>query len=192
MQVLKEEGKKNHKRNGLVQVARTTFDLTCLAFYVPLLLLILPIQRIKTKYPYDFKSHFFVACCKFIMRKDINTVRALMNTMSFLGRPLIKSKADRNGYWIGPEIDFTDPDSIVIYYFHGGGFVFGDALQYGDSMNEMLALFKKTGRPCRIFSLEYPLAPENSYPAALNMAIETYEYLLDRVNPKQITVMGDR
>lgn len=56
-----------------------------------------------------------------------------------------------------------DEPRPVIVFFHGGGFVLGD-LDTHDGLARALA--NRTGRV--VVSVDYPLAPEHKYPAAIN------------------------
>ncbi|MCX7522064.1 alpha/beta hydrolase [Microbacterium sp. STN6] len=75
----------------------------------------------------------------------------------------------------------------VLLYFHGGGYVFGSP---EDSLSLTSALVACTG--IRSVSLDYRLAPEYPFPAALEDALAAYRDLLDRgIEPSQIAFVGD-
>ncbi|MDQ1591591.1 MAG: epsilon-lactone hydrolase [Pyrinomonadaceae bacterium] len=76
----------------------------------------------------------------------------------------------------------------VIFYIHGGGFVSGSA---ATQRPITAALARLTAQ--RVFSLDYRLAPEHRYPAALDDAVAAYEWLLARegVPANSICVAGD-
>ncbi len=76
------------------------------------------------------------------------------------------------GAWIIPR---DERRHGVIMYLHGGGYTAGN-LDYAKGFGIKLAL--ETG--ARVFCVAYRLAPENKYPAALNDAMEAYEYLLEK------------
>ena len=63
----------------------------------------------------------------------------------------------------------------VLLYLHGGGYTCGD-LEYAKGFASMLAA--QCG--VRVFCPAYRLAPENRYPAALEDALESYRYLLEK------------
>jgi epsilon-lactone hydrolase len=69
-------------------------------------------------------------------------------------------------------IDGIDPRHIVLY-FHGGVYVLGDAFLSAD-------LASQVGRRTRakVISVDYRLAPEYPYPAAVDDALAAYEALL--------------
>jgi epsilon-lactone hydrolase len=69
-------------------------------------------------------------------------------------------------------IDGIEPRHVVLY-FHGGVYVLGDASQAAD-------LASQIGRRTRakVISVDYRLAPEHPYPAAVDDALAAYEALL--------------
>ncbi|MCC8165392.1 MAG: alpha/beta hydrolase [Planctomycetes bacterium] len=88
------------------------------------------------------------------------------------------------GVWFTPA--GAAPDKVVLYY-HGGGFIYGDAMT-AEAIVGTLA--EKAG--IRGFSLDYPLAPEATYPAAHDNAVAAYEMLLrDGFKPENIVLAGD-
>ena len=84
----------------------------------------------------------------------------------------------------------TPKDSVsggVILYLHGGGYVAGN-LDYAKGFSTVLAA--KLGM--RVFCIEYRLAPEHPYPAALDDAMEGYGYLLSSgFEPSRIMLCGE-
>jgi acetyl esterase/lipase len=88
------------------------------------------------------------------------------------------------GEWIEP----ASAGDGVIFYIHGGGFVSCSAATHRPVTT---ALARLTG--LRVFSLDYRLAPEHRYPAALDDAFAAYEWLCGRegVPVGAICVAGD-
>ncbi len=86
--------------------------------------------------------------------------------------------------WIVPQNH--RPDQVLLY-LHGGGFVFGMTpphLQMG------AYLAKKMGM--RLLMVDYRLAPEAPFPAALADCFTSYRWLLDQgILPQNIVVAGD-
>jgi acetyl esterase/lipase len=75
----------------------------------------------------------------------------------------------------------------VILYFHGGAYVSGSLETYRPT----LATFAKA-ICARILMIEYRLAPEHPFPAAIDDARVAYHWLLAKgTQPEQIVVMGD-
>ena len=75
----------------------------------------------------------------------------------------------------------------VVLYFHGGVYVLGDAFQAAD-------LAAQVGRRTRakVISVDYRLAPEHPYPAAVDDALAAYEALLaNGTAPSSIAFAGE-
>jgi monoterpene epsilon-lactone hydrolase len=83
-------------------------------------------------------------------------------------------------------VDGTEPRHVVLY-FHGGVYVLGDAFQTA-------GLAAQIGRRThsRVISVDYRLAPEHPYPAAVDDALAAYEALLrDGTAPADIVFAGE-
>jgi epsilon-lactone hydrolase len=75
----------------------------------------------------------------------------------------------------------------VVLYFHGGVYVMGDAFLAAD-------LASQVGRrtSAKVISVDYRLAPEHPYPAAVDDALAAYKALLDSgVDPSDIVFAGE-
>jgi monoterpene epsilon-lactone hydrolase len=73
----------------------------------------------------------------------------------------------------------------VIVYVHGGGYVAGGGLAAVYPAIQMAGLAKT-----RVYSVDYRLAPENPYPAAMDDTLEAYRFILKRHKPKKIALWG--
>src|SRR5438132_7808389 len=83
-------------------------------------------------------------------------------------------------------VEGIEPRHIVLY-FHGGVYVMGDAALAAD-------LASQVGRrtDAKVISVDYRLAPEHPYPAAVDDALAAYEALLDNGNaPSDIVLAGE-
>jgi monoterpene epsilon-lactone hydrolase len=83
-------------------------------------------------------------------------------------------------------VDGIEPRHVVLY-FHGGVYVIGDAFLAAD-------LASQVGRrtQAKVISVEYRLAPEHPYPAAVDDALAAYEALLHTgVAPSDIAFAGE-
>jgi epsilon-lactone hydrolase len=83
-------------------------------------------------------------------------------------------------------LDGIEPRHVVLY-FHGGVYVIGDAFQAAD-------LASQVGRRTRakVISVDYRLAPEHPYPAAVDDALAAYQALLDNgTAPADIAFAGE-
>ncbi len=69
-------------------------------------------------------------------------------------------------------VDGVEPRHIVLY-FHGGVYVLEDAFQVADLASQV---GRRTG--AKVISVDYRLAPEDPYPAAVDDALAAYEALL--------------
>jgi acetyl esterase/lipase len=88
------------------------------------------------------------------------------------------------GEWITPKN--AGPYSVILY-IHGGGFVSCSARTHRPITT---ALARKTGR--RVFAVDYRLAPEHRYPAALDDVFAAYKWLCETGwEPGKIAVAGD-
>lgn len=86
--------------------------------------------------------------------------------------------------WIG---DAKSRQDTVLMYFHGGGYVFGTLDAYRD-IGWRLA--RASGM--RVLTVDYRLAPEHPFPAALEDATNCYRSLLDAgIAPDKIAIGGD-
>jgi acetyl esterase/lipase len=83
-------------------------------------------------------------------------------------------------------VDGVEPRHLVLY-FHGGVYVLGDAFQAA-------GLAAQVGRRtrARVISVDYRLAPEHPYPAAVDDALAAYEALLHNgTAPSDIAFAGE-
>jgi epsilon-lactone hydrolase len=83
-------------------------------------------------------------------------------------------------------VDGVEPRHVVLY-FHGGVYVLGDAFQAA-------GLASQVGRRTRakVISVDYRLAPEHPYPAAVDDALAAYEALLNNgTAPSDIAFAGE-
>ncbi|HZO83236.1 MAG TPA: alpha/beta hydrolase [Candidatus Binataceae bacterium] len=82
------------------------------------------------------------------------------------------------------------PDAAVdrtILYLHGGGYVMGSI----ETHRELVARLSKAAM-ARCLALDYRLAPENPFPAAVNDATAAYRWLLAQgIKPGRIAIAGD-
>lgn len=85
-------------------------------------------------------------------------------------------------------------DGPVILYFHGGGYVAGSPALEREAT---IGLAKLCGG--RVFALDYRLAPQEPFPAALIDAVVAYKHLIEpppdalheAIDPSKIVLAGD-
>ncbi len=89
-----------------------------------------------------------------------------------------------DGEWISPA---NVPEDNAILYFHGGGFRLGSLTSHRDLMAQ-IAL----ASGCRVLAINYRLAPEHRFPAALDDALAAYGWMLDRgLKSENVAFAGD-
>jgi epsilon-lactone hydrolase len=80
-----------------------------------------------------------------------------------------------------------DDRDAALLYVHGGGYVIG-------SLDSHRHLVSEAGRAAKAWALalDYRLAPEHPFPAAVEDAVSGYRYLLSRgIRPGRIAISGD-
>jgi epsilon-lactone hydrolase len=89
-----------------------------------------------------------------------------------------------DGEWIVPA---DAPRDKAILYFHGGGFRLGSIASHRD----LIARIAEASR-CRVLAINYRLAPEYRFPAALEDALTAYAWMLEQgLAPRDIALVGD-
>jgi epsilon-lactone hydrolase len=86
----------------------------------------------------------------------------------------------------GITVGGVEPRHVVVY-FHGGVYVLGDAFQAAGLAAQVGARTR-----ARVISVDYRLAPEHPYPAAVDDALAVYQALLeDGTAPSDIALAGE-
>jgi monoterpene epsilon-lactone hydrolase len=89
-----------------------------------------------------------------------------------------------DGEWITPA---NARDEKATLYCHGGGFRIGSVASHRDLIARIA-----TASDCRVLAINYRLAPEHCFPAALDDALAAYDRLLDQgLRPGNIAFAGD-
>ena len=88
------------------------------------------------------------------------------------------------GEWISPT---NAPKDKAILYFHGGGFRLGSVASHRDLIAQIALV------SCyRVLAINYRLAPEHRFPAALDDALAAYDWMLRQgLKPADIAFAGD-
>lgn len=82
-----------------------------------------------------------------------------------------------------------DPGSnprVVVLYLHGGGYIFGSPKTHRQAL---IAMARAFGAP--VYGLDYRLAPEHPFPAAVDDAARAYQWLLRKFPASEIVLAGD-
>ena len=133
----------------------------------------------------NFFKPFVANCSLEVTRKGQDKLGELMAALH--KREIMAKEHDFGrfqGAWIMPRDERRDG---VVLYLHGGGYTCG-GLEYAKGFAATLA--SECG--VRTFCAAYRLAPENPYPAALDDALEAYQYLLKKgYAARQIMLCGE-
>jgi epsilon-lactone hydrolase len=95
--------------------------------------------------------------------------------------------ATANGVWAEWTSTPNDARDAALIWLHGGGYVIGSLVSHRHLVSE-------AGRAAKIWALalDYRLAPEHPFPAAVEDAVSGYRYLLSRgISPGRIAIAGD-
>jgi epsilon-lactone hydrolase len=75
----------------------------------------------------------------------------------------------------------------AVLYLHGGGYVLGSVKTHRDLMSRVSRAAK-----VRVLGLDYRLAPEHPFPAAVDDSVAAYRWLLQQdLKPSRVAVAGD-
>ena len=89
------------------------------------------------------------------------------------------------------EYGLDSPETAPLYIdMHGGGFILGSA-----DMDETMNLFFRENTNAKIISIDYPKAPENPYPIAVEAVYEIVRHYFDNatqyhIDPKRVGIGG--
>jgi monoterpene epsilon-lactone hydrolase len=127
---------------------------------------------------------------------DIYTIRSRTHRYTWPARcamRLLHSQVRRNvdvklkGEWIRPEAAASAHTERVVLFLHGGAYYLGSPATHRAVTVE---LARASGSA--VFALDYSLAPEHPFPAALQDTLHAYRTLLARrIAPSSIVFAGD-
>ena len=84
------------------------------------------------------------------------------------------------------ELAVFDDDGPIVLYFHGGGFVTGSCLSH----RHLCSFLAKSVKGV-VYSVDYRLAPEDPFPAALEDAVSAYLALVREFPDRAVSIAGD-
>lgn len=123
---------------------------------------------------------------KMAAAKDINEMRAVM-IESPAPEGVTCTPVEAGGVSAEWSVAAGAAEDKVIVYVHGGGYVMGSAGSHRDMTGR---LSKAAG--ARVLSLNYRMAPEHPFPAAVDDTVAAYKWLLDQgIKPANIAIAGD-
>jgi acetyl esterase/lipase len=89
----------------------------------------------------------------------------------------------------------TPPSSLVVLYFHGGGFALCSPGTHRSITAKLLSVFlKRHGSEypdAALFSVDYRKAPNHPYPAQIDDCLAAYSWLRSLVPPPRVVFAGD-
>jgi epsilon-lactone hydrolase len=128
---------------------------------------------------------------KALVARPVSTpqeMRAVFEEMASPPEPDVRcEKVDADGVdaeWITAPGASNDR---YVLYLHGGGYVIGSIKTHRDLMGRVSRAAKAT-----VLGLDYRLAPEHPFPAAVDDAVAGYRFLLTQgAKPSRIAIAGD-
>jgi acetyl esterase/lipase len=101
--------------------------------------------------------------------------------------PRVDARAVNDGKVKGEWLELTGEPRQTVYYLHGGGYV-----ACSPKTHRQFTSALSRAANARVFALDYRLAPEHRFPAAVEDAVAGYRWLLDQgVDPREIVIGGD-
>ncbi len=116
-------------------------------------------------------------------RRELDSVPVLIPTALLLTTRRRAQVAGVPVTWISPR---RGAEPRVVLYVHGGGFTVGSS----HMVRDLLARLALASR-ARVLSVDYRLAPEQPWPAALEDLRAVWQGTLLEYGPKQLVVAGD-
>ena len=120
---------------------------------------------------------------------SIEELRATNEQMARPAEPDITSEPivanGVNAAWISAP---GAPDDRAVLYLHGGGYIMGSLNTHRDMMGRI-----SRAAQTRVLGLDYRLAPEHPFPAAVDDTVAGYRFLLDQGLPSaRLAIAGDQ
>jgi monoterpene epsilon-lactone hydrolase len=131
------------------------------------------------------------ACAKEVLRRverlpDAAAQRRALTMPQPAPRNLRAEPIDAGGVpasWLIPQ---NDAGEAIVYYLHGGGYIFQPR------QPDYLAGQVAQAAHSRTLTLSYRLSPEHPFPAAVEDALAGYRFLLNQgISPSRLAVAGD-
>jgi epsilon-lactone hydrolase len=105
---------------------------------------------------------------------------------SAVGHKLRRARIEMGGVpaeWFVPR---RGADDRVLFYLHGGAYIYGSVRTHQELIGR-LAL----AAAARALALDYRLAPEHPFPAAIDDAVAAFRALTKETDPSRIVIAGD-
>ncbi len=110
----------------------------------------------------------------------------LFARLQFMPRDVTVESSQLGGRPTDILIPANASDDRAVLYLHGGGFVVGSPRTH-----RVLTAYLAKAAGCRVYSVDYRLAPEHAFPAALDDAVLALRELCQKWPASKIAVAGD-
>lgn len=126
-----------------------------------------------------------------VMKKRVEESRKgleILASITKLPKDVKIEQVDVNGMnavWIS--VPTSNSDDIILY-LHGGGYMEGSLISHQDLVSRISRAAK-----AKVLLVEYRLAPEDPFPAAVEDAVKSYKWLIEnqKIDPAKIVIAGD-
>ena len=88
--------------------------------------------------------------------------------------------------WVSTESSRPKDEGPLILYLHGGGYVAGNPASHRHMVSRLC-----TAAQGQALVVDYPLAPENPFPAQIEASLKVYEHLVQNSDPAKLVIVGD-
>jgi monoterpene epsilon-lactone hydrolase len=82
--------------------------------------------------------------------------------------------------------DGANQNQNMVLYIHGGGLIVGSSVTHREFASRLVKRIRK-----RVLLVDYRLAPEHSFPAALDDVVAVYADMIARMRPEGISLGGE-
>jgi acetyl esterase/lipase len=126
----------------------------------------------------------------FVLGPD-NSVEKMRTGLERVGRFTRRNVADWSEVTVGgiPALRVTprtEPSGLHVLYLHGGAYNMGSPMSHLGLVSQIVVRLGATATV-----VDYRLAPEHPYPAAIDDCTAAYRALLEEVSPGSLVVAGD-
>jgi monoterpene epsilon-lactone hydrolase len=118
----------------------------------------------------------------------VRRIRRALEPKSFLRprlSPEVKVETLNSVTVKGEWVTWTNSPERTIYYLHGGGYV-----ACSPATHRSFTAHLSQAANAKVFALDYRLAPEHKFPAALEDAVRGYRMLLENGEPAERIIIG--
>jgi monoterpene epsilon-lactone hydrolase len=138
----------------------------------------------------ELACEFMRLCRPFLKRMSVQQQRIATERLLHVS-PLAQNTERQRTQVRNRRADWFTPQNLehdaVLYYLHGGGYVLGSLETHQNIIAECC---RAAG--ARAFAIDYRLAPEHPFPAAIEDAVSGYRYLLAQgIAAQRIVILGD-